>query len=39
MVDGAPIVASPTPIIVTSQPVLVFGGCYSNLQATQALLT
>jgi predicted phosphodiesterase len=39
MVDGAPIVASPTPIIVTCQPVLVFGGCYSNLQATQALLT
>jgi predicted phosphodiesterase len=27
------------PTIVTDQPVLVFGGCYSNLQATQALLT
>ena len=36
MGDGARIVASPTPIIVTCQPVLAFGGCYSNLQATQA---
>ncbi len=26
------------PVMVTSQPVLVFGGCYSNLQATEALL-
>jgi predicted phosphodiesterase len=38
MVDGARIVASATPTIVTCQPVLVFGGCYSNFQATQALL-
>lgn len=26
------------PTIVTDEPVLVFGGCYSNLQATEALL-
>ncbi|MGC8476959.1 MAG: radical SAM protein, partial [Acetobacteraceae bacterium] len=24
--------------LVTDEPVLIFGGCYSNLQATRALL-
>jgi hypothetical protein len=38
MLDSARIDTSTTPTIVTNQPVLVFGGCYSNLQATQALL-
>ena len=38
MLDSARIDAPATPTIVTDQPVLVFGGCYSNLQATQALL-
>lgn len=37
MPDGDPLAAA-VPRIVTDQPVLVFGGCYSNLQATQALL-
>jgi uncharacterized radical SAM superfamily Fe-S cluster-containing enzyme len=31
-------VTAPVPTIVVSAPVLVFGGCYSNLQATHALL-
>ena len=30
--------ARTAPQIVTDEPVLVFGGCYSNLQATKALL-
>src|SRR5258708_3047258 len=38
MLDNARIDASVIPTIVTNEPVLVFGGCYSNLQATQALL-
>ena len=38
MPDGARIETPTTPTIVTDQPVLVFGGCYSNLQATRALL-
>ncbi len=39
MPDSARIDTITTPAIITNQPVLVFGGCYSNLQATQALLT
>ena len=38
MLDNARIDALAIPTIVTDEPVLVFGGCYSNLQATQALL-
>ncbi|HQT75781.1 MAG: radical SAM protein [Rhodospirillales bacterium 20-64-7] len=43
MLDSASIdsvrIDTPTiPTIVSSEPVLVFGGCYSNLQATEALL-
>lgn len=38
MPDGARLVAAEVPALVTDQPVLVFGGCYSNLQATRALL-
>lgn len=39
MPDSARIDMITTPAIVIDQPVMVFGGCYSNLQATQALLT
>jgi predicted phosphodiesterase len=41
MPDGAarqPADPAAIPLLVTDRPVLVFGGCYSNLQATQALL-
>ena len=38
MLDGTRIDAPAIPTIVIDQPVLVFGGCYSNLQATRALL-
>ena len=37
MLDGARLETPTTCTIVTDQPVLVFGGCYSNLQATRAL--
>ncbi|OYV85079.1 MAG: radical SAM protein, partial [Acidiphilium sp. 21-68-69] len=32
------VVAESIPVIRADGPVLVFGGCYSNLQATRALL-
>ena len=38
MLDNAPVETHPIRTIVADEPVLVFGGCYSNLQATQALL-
>ncbi|HVB17832.1 MAG TPA: metallophosphoesterase family protein [Stellaceae bacterium] len=37
MLDSARIDTPPTPTIVTDQTVLLFGGCYSNLEATFAL--
>ena len=38
MLDGARIEIQAPPVIHADGPVLVFGGCYSNLQATEALL-
>jgi predicted phosphodiesterase len=38
MLDSARVDTSVIATIATDEPVLVFGGCYSNLQATQALL-
>lgn len=38
MLDGALPDAAAIPVMMIGQPVLVFGGCYSNLQATEALL-
>ncbi len=38
MPDGARIETPAPPVIHADGPVLVFGGCYSNLQATEALL-
>lgn len=38
MPDGVRLGLSTTATIIANQPVLVFGGCYSNLQATSALL-
>ena len=38
MPDGARFDPAGVVTIATDQPVLVFGGCYSNLQATEALL-
>ncbi len=35
---GAASGAMAVPLLITDGPVLVFGGCYSNLQATEALL-
>ena len=38
VLDDTRTIARSTAMIVTDAPILVFGGCYSNLQATQALL-
>ena len=38
MLDHARVDTPAISTIVTNEPVLVFGGCYSNVQATQALL-
>lgn len=38
MPDDVVAAAAPVPTMVVDGPVLVFGGCYSNLQATRALL-
>ena len=38
MLDCTRVGTPAIPTIVTDQPVLIFGGCYSNLQATRALL-
>ncbi len=38
MPDGTGFDPACVPILVTADPVLVFGGCYSNLHATEAML-
>ena len=38
MPDGTRLDPACVPTLVADDPVLVFGGCYSNLQATEALL-